>query len=255
MLYLSDWTWSFYYPDGHSILDDDKIKFREKLSSAIFKHSTYKLSLKSFLAWLQVSELSLSEKRNNIRKKKLSLIDTIVENVSNILKTSKPVENKFNINLFPVSEPHDVGHIDAEKMNSLFPSLHESGAIPKTDFVVDEEIENALKKRYEGLKRKEEILKNISKFSDSSSESSEQSVISMGKNPLYEESALSTRLDDKYNTDHSYYSSNFSTVSGLSHIPGRPHLPHHHIHNPLSLLSHPHPEESDDDSDEVSEDN
>jgi hypothetical protein len=157
------------------------------------------------------------------------LIDTIVENVSNILKTSKPVENKFNINLFPVSEPHDVGHIDAEKMNSLFPSLHESGAIPKTDFVVDEELENTFRKRDEGLKRKKEIMKNMSKFSASSSESSDESVISMGKNPLYKESALSSQLDDKYNTDHSYYSSNFSTVSGLSHIPGRPHLPHHHL--------------------------
>jgi len=254
LLILSDWTWSFYYPDGQSITEVEKIKYREKLSSAIFKHSTYKLSLKSFLAWLQVSELSLIEDRNNMRKKKLSLLETVYEKVSNILKTSKPVENKFNINLFPINEPHDVGHIHIEQTNSLFPSLHESGAIPEFDTPSDGD---EIITKSDILKRKAMILKKMSKFSSSSSESSsDQSVISMEKNPLYEDSILSNQLDQDIKSDsYDYYTSNFSEATDLSQVTDKPHLPHHPKHNPISHFHNSNIDYEEDSNEDSNEDN
>lgn len=251
LLLLSDWTWLFYYPDGIPITDDDKAKFREKLSSAIFKHSTYKLSLKSFIAWLQVCELCIADKRNNIRKKKLSLIGNLFDNISKLIQTSKPEEKKFNINLFPTDEPHDVGHIhDHFHHNNLFPTPHESGAIPET--YMEEMREKNIK---ENIAR-QNIIDNMSKYS-MSSDSSEQSLHSL-QVPLYEDSALSSALDDNYNADNqSYYSTQFSGVSLVSNIPDRPHLPQ--VNNDPTTshhFRHPHQDyDSDDHSESDEQDN
>lgn len=242
LLYLADWTWSWYYPNGQKISDDERVLFREKLSSAIFKHSTYKLSVKSFIAWLEVSELCLTEKRNEIRKKKMSLTELIISNISELLKTNDKTESKLHINLFPIDEPHDVGHVQHHTIPDLFPSPHNADAIPETP--KDDTIEAM-------IRAKENIISNMQKYEASSSSESDDSPTFIRNNPMYEGESTEQDESDFNNTENqSYISSKFSVLSSLSHIPDKPHLPHHKIHNPSLNQYHQRYYNSDDDINE-----
>ena len=125
----------------------------------------------------------------------------------------------MNTSLYPSSEPHEVGHVAIKgsdsQSNSMFPIYHASGAIPETECPIDETVETM-------ITTKEKIIYNMSKYSDSSSDNLSQSESNEG-NP---ESGVSTEY-------YSMYSSKYSDQSNFGHIPVKPLLPHHHVHNPL----------------------
>jgi hypothetical protein len=126
----------------------------------------------------------------------------------------------MHISLFPNSEPDEVGHLTIKdgNSNSMFPTYHASGAIPETEAPINETVEAM-------IRVKEKIINNMSKYSDSSSDNSSHSdspESNLSSNPL--QSGLSEI--------YSGYSSKYSVLSDLSHIPVKPMLPHHHVHNP-----------------------